>query len=1062
MIDKIKKSTKLEKYQLSFQQERLWYLSKIDPDNPYWNRISSISLNGEIDYIRMEQAFKKLLISHPILEAGIEVVDNEPKFYFCKEINRFNKLSLDKKSFKDLLHNLSSNPINIDKDLLFEFYIVKLSNSEHKIIFKFHHVISDASTLQIILRDLKSLYNDGSLNKNSVDYFDYIQWQRKLLLDTSKSEEYWKNKFSLQTIPKMELPQEFYTNSFDYQGNEFRVYLDKKTIKEVERLSLRRRCLPSAFYLSIFYLLLRVYVKSNDLIIGTVFSGRHYDKNLNDMIGFFINTVPLLEHINEEDIYSDFLSKVQMNLKDAYTNQDVPFDRINRIINPDRKSNESSLLNIFYNYYRNDIDNSSFTGVLNEEQIETGSFGVQADLTLEIKNYKDRAILCFQFNNSKFSLQSIERLSSHYCNLLTRVLEDPSQELYKYELMNNEEKESWFSFTSGPEVNYSKDIMIHNLFEIQVKKTPHRTALLLNGEALTYSELNKRSNRIANYLLKNITNTGDIVGICINRSFEMIELLLGILKAGCAYLPLDINNPNERLASIVQDSGMKVVLTTTKLLNKFENTNIKKIDINKESYKWSIEKTNNPALELDSDQLAYVIYTSGSTGKPKGVSINHPSVINLIQWVNKKFQVNELDRLLFTTSYCFDLSVYDIFGILASGASIRIADEEELLDPQTLYNIMVEEPITFFDSAPARLQQLVPLFSSENGSNKLRLVFLSGDWIPVTLPNNVKNTFPNANVISLGGATEASIWSNYYEINQVDPKWISIPYGKPIQNCRYYILDDNMNPCPINVPGNLYIAGHCLFKNYLNDEEKTKQKLIRDPFSDSNDLMYDTGDISRFLHDGNMEFLGRKDSQVKIRGYRVELGEIDSLLINHTDVESCVVSTFLLKNNIKQIVAYVVLKKEKELTSDDLYDFLKSYLPDYMIPAEIIITNEIPLTSNGKIDNKSLSKLVLINKSTDVKSIQMTKLQLKICHLWKEQLEVDSIGLDDDFYSIGGHSLLATKVILSMQKEFNIDLPISTLLRYSTIKTISEYINKKYKISRDIEMISTEREVGKI
>ncbi len=461
----------------------------------------------------------------------------------------------------------------------------------------------------------------------------------------------------------------------------------------------------------------------------------------------------------------------------------------------------------------------------------------------------------------------------------------------------------------------------------------------------------------------------------------------------------------------------------------------------------------NLCLDVKSEDMAYVIYTSGSTGVPKGVAVRHKPVINLIEWVNKTFRVGSHDRLLFVTSLCFDLSVYDIFGILASGGSIRVASRSELRDPARLVEILREEPITFWDSAPAALQQLVPYFNKvkpQNSNDTLRLVFQSGDWIPVTLPDNVRNAFPGAEVVSLGGATEATVWSNYYPIGEVNPQWASIPYGKPIQNALYYILDSDLQPCPIGVTGDLYIGGECLADRYMNDETLTKDKFIPDPFNkEMGGRMYKTGDTARWFEDGNMEFMGRKDFQVKVRGYRIELGEIESNLLKHKDLKDAAAIVRKDDEGHNYICAYYV--SDKDLTVSELREYLLRELPSYMVPSFFVKIPKLPLTPNGKLDRKGLPEPSLnINTGVEYEAPR-NDAEKNLAQIYQEVLKVEKVGINDDFFDLGGDSIKAIQVTSSAEK-VGINISVSDVLKYKTIVEILsnvDYTKKKNSISQE-------------
>jgi amino acid adenylation domain-containing protein len=592
---------------------------------------------------------------------------------------------------------------------------------------------------------------------------------------------------------------------------------------------------------------------------------------------------------------------------------------------------------------------------------------------------------------------------------------------------------------NNTQTDYPKDKCIHQLFEEQVERTPNAIAVVFEAQQLTYEELNRRANQLAHHLQSLFVKPEVLVGICVERSLEMVVGLLGILKAGGAYVPLDPSYPKERLAFMLADAGVPVLLTQKKLVEDLPEHKAQIVCLETSLRNLSEE---NPVSKVTPSHLAYVIYTSGSTGTPKGVVVRHQPVINLIDWVNKTFQVGSSDRILLVTSLCFDLSVYDIFGLLAAGGSIHVASESVRKNPEQLLHTLYNQPITFWDSVPAVFQQLVPFMKSPPAmTHPLRLVFLSGDWIPVTLPDTLKAAFPGTQVIGLGGATEATVWSNYYPIKEVKPQWVSIPYGKPIQNAKYYLLDQNLNPCPIGIRGALYIGGQCLASGY-NDPLQTALKFIPDPFSeDGNARLYHTGDLARYLPDGNLEFLGRIDNQVKIRGFRIELGEIETVLAQHPAVQQAVVIVWEVKPGEKRLAAYIVPHQKPAPKPSELHHFLKEKLPNYMVPAAFVILEKIPLTPNGKIDRNALPTPDLEKRYINQELIApRTPIEEVLTTIWTEVLALEQIGIHDNFFELGGHSLLIIQVISRVQETLPVELSLSSLFECPTIAELARHL----------------------
>ncbi len=596
-----------------------------------------------------------------------------------------------------------------------------------------------------------------------------------------------------------------------------------------------------------------------------------------------------------------------------------------------------------------------------------------------------------------------------------------------------------FNNTEAP---YPKEKTLFGIFEEQVLKTPDAIALRKGDKTLTYNELNKQANRLANLLIDSGIVPEDNIGLLVTRDFEMIIGMMAILKSGGAYVPIDPEYPIDRQEYIFNQSLLKMVIADRDypLRTLIDEKKFIIIDFNNLTIFGEI----NPGLQIDSKQLAYTIYTSGSTGRPKGVMIEHHSAVNLVLWVNSTYNVGTNDRLLFITSMCFDLSVYDVFGMLSAGGTLVIAESKEIQNVRTLQEMLVKYDITFWDSVPTTMDYLVRDLEREQPGyrhNGLKTVFMSGDWIPVDLPERMKAFFPEADVISLGGATEATVWSNYFPVKKTDKNWKSIPYGKPITNNFFYILDEQLQPVPFGVMGDLYIGGVGVARGYANDPEKTNNAFVPDPFNKSlGGVMYRTGDLGRMMPDLNMEFLGRKDNQVKIQGFRIELGEVESVLNSCEIVRSAVV---LAKDDIdgkKMLVAYIVPKQKFD--KEKVVEFLKTKLPQYMVPAVWIEMEDLPLTSNGKIDRKSLpDHQEVIAEKKKIYLEPNTETEKVMAALWKESMGLDQISVDDNFFELGGHSLMAVRILSKFEKKTGRNFQLAILFKYPDIRSLSDFID---------------------
>ena len=592
--------------------------------------------------------------------------------------------------------------------------------------------------------------------------------------------------------------------------------------------------------------------------------------------------------------------------------------------------------------------------------------------------------------------------------------------------------------------DYPADDCLPDAFSRLAIQTPNAPALIVDEKMVSYCQLLDRANRLAHFLKTRGTKPGDFVGVCLRRSTDMIAAVLAITKIGAAYVPLDPAYPRERLSFMLEDSQVSVVLSQWALLDRLSIASDRVVNLEQIGPELARQPNTDPERSHTPDAVAYVIYTSGSTGKPKGVVVRHRAAINTIHWVNQTFRIGQHDRLLFITSLSFDLSVYDIFGVLGVGGCLRVADEHELKDPSKLADLLQTDGITLWNSAPAALQQLIPFLDPLRPSGDLKTVMLSGDWIPVTLPGEVCANFPNAGVMALGGATEAAIWSNWFPITKVDPKWTSIPYGKPIRNARYHILDAKLEPVPVGTLGELHIGGLCLANGYWQRPDLTAERFINDPFRPG-ERLYKTGDLARYMPDGNIEFLGRIDLQVKIRGFRVELGEVEAALTQHPSVRDAIVKPFRDESGNISLTGFVVRKALVEGIA--LANHLRVSLPDHMVPANFVFLDALPITPNGKVDRTALIQPTTPTAAGPGEySAPINDAELGVQRIWEEVLHVQPVSVTTRFEELGGHSLMAAQIVSRIETRLGHKLPLEALFHAATIREQATLIERKLEI----------------
>jgi len=944
---------------------------------------------------------------------------------------------------------------------LLRLAIFRRGDADYRVVWTFHHILLDGRSHTQVLKEAFGLYDAFRRGEDPAPrpYREFIDWLQGYAPDGAES--YWRQLLSGFRTPTPLLSVASLQGRTDAPAalGERSLYIPTGLTSALSAVAKQQDVTVNALLQGAWAILLGRYSGEPDVIFGTSRAGRHGTVDgAESMIGLFITTVPVRCHVAPESPVLESLKELRTQALAIRPFEHVPLVKVREWSDVAPGASFFDTLMVFESYQMNDA-----------LRAEGGTWANRSVRLIEKTNYPlvlaayggTELVLKLLFDPQRFDDATIDRMLGHLQTLLEGMAADATRTVASLPLLTDAERRQMVDDWNHTRADFPARKCIHQLVEDQAARTPEAAAVVFEEKEFTYAQINARANQLAHHLRSLGVGPGKFVTVCLKRSADAIVGLLGILKAGGAYVPLDPAYPKDRIAFMLEDTQAPVLLTQQELLDGLPAHTAKTVCLDADWPAIATLGSDNPPCATKPDDLAYVIYTSGSTGKPKGVVLKHRPVVNTLDWVNKTFKVGPGDRLLFVTSICFDLSVYDIFGTLAAGATIRIASSDDLRDPERLLKALCEEPITFWDSAPPTLQQLAPFFASvkeEARHSKLRLVFLSGDWIPVPLPDQVRETFPQAQVISLGGATEAAIWSNWYPIGTVDPKWPSIPYGKPMQNCRYHILDANLNPVPIGVPGELHIGGICLASGYLNRPELTAERFIPDPFgrpgvekgtgtfssekvpvpfSTPGDRLYKTGDLARYFPDGNIEFLGRIDHQVKVRGYRVELGEIETVLAKHPAVRECVVIARPDSGGVKQLVVYAVATPDHRIDAKELRAYLGEHLPDYMVPTPFVPMGAMPLNPNGKIDRKALPD-PSCEQGDDARPYTAPRdaVEEALAAMWAEVLGVPRVGIHDDFFALGGHSLNATQVVSRIRKHFGVEVPLPAFFQAKTIATL--------------------------
>jgi amino acid adenylation domain-containing protein len=1071
-----------QRYPMSQGQRALWFLSQLAPESWAYNTLFSARILSEVDSSALRQAFQALVDRHASLRTTYVVHAGEP----AQVVHDFHKVHFEQidaagwssEALQERLIEESHRPFDLENGPVFRPYLFTRSTNEHILLLTGHHIAMDLWSYMVMIGELGTLYPakkagaECALPPLKAQYTDFVRWQSQMLAGPrgEKLWRYWQSRLAGE-LPVLNLPTDRLRPSVQtYHGDSFVFTLGRQLTGELKALADAERTTLYTVLLAAFQTLLYRFTEQEDILVGSPMAGRSRS-GFERIVGHFVNVAVLRSSFSDDLTFRELLAQVRGNVLSALDHQDYPFSLLVEKLGLSRDPSRSPLVDVVFDYESLSVDGGEIVQLLGggEQHVKLGDLELvpypvaqqegQFDLVLHAFENESGVQAAFVYNTDLFDADTIARMAESLQTLLEGISANPDQSLSVLPILPKASREK-ILFEWNDTQTTSSDYCVHELFEAQRVQTPDAVAVIFGDWHITYAELDARANQLACYLRKMGVRPGDRVGICMKRSVDMITGLLGILKSGGVYVPLEPTYPKDRLAFMLEDVNVKILLTQTELRKGLPDNSVHVISIDMDWNRIEQEKDTKPTSDVDSDYLAYVIYTSGSTGRPKGVAVCHKQVVNVIEWVNKTFDVGQHDRLFFVTSVGFDLSVYDIFGILAAGGAIQVADESCLRDPERLLYMLCNKCITFWDSAPAALQQIVPFLSTvEPGwrTDCLRLVFLSGDWLPLKLPDTIRSTFSNARVVSLGGATEATIWSNYYPIEHVDPNWVSIPYGKPIQNARYHVLDSHLTPCPIGVAGDLYIGGDCLALGYANRASLTAERFIPDPFSGvPGALLYKTGDVARYWVDGNLEFLGRLDHQVKIRGFRVELGEIEAVLAQHPAVRDVVV---LARGNgeemrgasahaDRRLVAYLVCDEEEGILQH-LRGWVRERLPEYMEPTAFVMLDALPLTSNGKVDRRALPEAELSRSELHNTYLPpRTLVEHKIADVWEEILGVSQVGIGDNFFKLGGNSLSVTQMVSHLRGTFEVDLPLRTVFESPTIESISRCIETASQIGK--------------
>lgn len=1048
-FEKIPKRNQQTEIPQSYAQQRLWFLDRLEPGNAVYNIWTAYRLRGPLNIRILNQSLNEVIRRHESLRTAFTELDGEP----IQNIALFTPFTLPtytmqqssevEKQARRLVLDEIRRPFDLNHASLFRAMLLRLADQEHILVITMHHIISDAWSIGLLFHEVQILYHanlNGSFHRLPelpIQYADFSVWQRDWIQGKHLEQQlsYWIKK--LNDAPRlMKLPTDHpRPPAMSYRGSTKTLVLSSALSNSLRELIQQEGMTSFMVLLAAFATLLHRYSGEKDLLIGSPISGRSR-MEVERLIGLFVNTLVFRIDVSGKPTFRELLGRVRTICLEGYSNQDVPFETLVERLRPERGLDHSPLFQVMFDLQKS-AETLNLPGVNAEwYRAETGT--AKFDLTLSIIEGTKAFELIMEYSTDLFEGGTIQRMLGHFQSLLASIVANPNQRISNLPLMTEEELRRLIIGWNGTGNDFAGSACIHHIFERQVEVYPDAIATIFEDQKLTYRELNERANQLAHYLQNRGVGPEVMVGLCIERSLEMLIGMLAILKAGGAYVPLDPRYPEERLAYIIAETGLITILTQQHLQNRLRQQNASMLNVDLNSSDIFIEQpTHNLNVSATPDNLAYVMFTSGSTGNAKGVAVVHRAVIRLVKNTDyAHFGPNEI--ILQFAPISFDASTFEIWGALLNGGRLvihppQVPSLDEFTKTLKLHHIttlwltagLFHE---IMESDPTSLQTVTQLLAG-------------GDVLSVSLVKKFLAQLKEGRLINGYGPTENTTFTCCYSMDQTSSLASTVPIGRPIANTTVYVLDEELQPVPIGVPGQLYAAGQGLARGYLNDPGLTSEKFVPNSFDDQPEArMYATGDLVRYLPDGNIEFIRRIDHQVKIRGFRVEPAEIESAINDFPGIQASLAIPLDDSGGNKRIVAYVVGAKNASLDLTDLRSFLKQKLPDYMLPSAFMVLPSIPLTPNGKIDR---SQLPVPGDSKSAEPEYMPardELEFQLTKIWEKVLGVKRVGVHDNFFDLGGHSLLAIKLFIQVERLTGKNLPLATLFQAPTIEKLAHVL----------------------
>ena len=1049
----------IEGFRLSPQQRHLWGLQENNPQQTYRVR-GAILITGNLDKEILKSALQNVVNRHEILRTSfhclpgmtlpLQAIASTGEVPISEHNLRGLSPEEQEAKIAALFEQLSLLPFDFERGSLWHISLVTLAQDKHLLVANFSALIADSVTLKNFTSELSLSYWACACQEEPADepmqYADIAEWQNELLEseETAIGQEYWR-KLNIESWDLLTLPWEKKNSEAEFKPLVERLEIRGDLLNSLEAIAPKHTSDISAFLLTCWQILIWRLTREPNPIIGVAIDGRKYEE-LEHSLGLLCKYLPLRCPVQDELNFSQARQQVELNLNEMYNWQE--YFSWEEILENEKSSSFWPVCFEFQAEPKN-YDNSDLSFSL-----------VRQDACLEPFKLKLSCLrLCnsisaeFHYDSALFGAADIKRLSEHFQALLESTVKNPEVAISQVDILSDRDRLQLLIDFNQTQKDYPKNKCVHQLFEEQAERNPDSIAVVFESEQITYRELNDRANQLAHHLQNLGVEPEVVVGICLDRSLETIVGMLGVLKAGGAYLAIDPTTPIERKALMLEDAQVKVLLVQQRLIESLPKTQANIVCIDTDIPTVSASYTPGAS----SDNLAYLIYTSGSTGIPKGVAIEHRQLLNYLHSIQEKLNLPAKASFATVSTFAADLGNTAIFPALCFGGCLHIISQERATDPEALREYFCRNPINCLKIVPSHLAALLNSSQPKSILPGKRLI-LGGESANWSLIKRLRNLAPTCSVFNHYGPTETTVGVLTYQVefDKIGCDFDTVPLGLPIANTQIYILDSYLQPVPIGVAGELYIGGDNLARGYLNRPELTAEKFIPNPFdTQAKTRLYKTGDLARYLPDGNIEFIGRIDDQVKIRGFRIELGEIEAVLGQHPDIAQAVVVAPEDEMAQKRLVAYLISEQKQAPTHKEIRNFLTSKLPEYMVPSAFVILKSFPLTSNGKVDRRALpAPDEMRPELTENFVAPRTNIEEVLAAIWAEVLKIEKVGIYDNFFELGGHSLLATQVISRVRQAFQVELPLHRLFESATVADFAVAIAQKQVEQTDSEMLA--------